>query len=116
MLTEKFSNSSLFNSTAFNSEIDSYTGLLLLFSQTLAWCLIANKNNEDKFAEYTTINLINQYILYGLRVDGLKGSTQYLAYKFKLDYSNDGQIWAKYNGGMVNFIVFFLRILITDSF
>ncbi|XP_047134666.1 discoidin domain-containing receptor 2 isoform X1 [Hydra vulgaris] len=132
VLTEEFNNISLFTSSAYLSERNTYNGLGLLFSKKIAWCIKADKINEDKFGEYTTINLINEYLLYGLQVDGYRENNKlYLASYFKLDYSYDGEVWANFYGGMkflssqyqsktleiqIPLIAKFLRIRMSEEF
>ena len=81
----------------------------LKFSELDAWCIITVLENDTKISQYAQIDLGKNMLVYGAQVrgyvDNLETDTEsvnYLAYKFKLDFSV-GNKWEKIEGGKVCF-------------
>ena len=82
----------------------------LKFSELDAWCIITVLENDTKISQYAQIDLGKNMLVYGAQVrgyvDNLETDTEsvnYLAYKFKLDFSV-GNIWENIEGGKVCFL------------
>lgn len=81
----------------------------LKFSELDAWCIITVLENDTNIKQYAQIDLGKNMLVYGAQVRGYVDnliydteSVNYLAYKFKLDFSV-GNKWEKIEGGKVCF-------------
>ena len=81
----------------------------LKFSELDAWCIITVLENDTNIKQYAQIDLGKNMLVYGVQVRGYVDnliydteSVNYLAYKFKLDFSV-GNNWGTIEGGKVRF-------------
>ena len=100
---------SSFNATEY--QLGSYAvPVKLKFGELDAWCIITVLENDTKISQYAQIDLGKNMLVYGAQVrgyvDNLETDTEsvnYLAYKFKLDFSV-GNKWENIEGGKVWFL------------
>ena len=83
-----------------------FGGEKILFSEPHAWCVKKDLVPKTQFQEWVQINMREEYLLYGLKVDGYKDAnsklpSQHLTKSIKMSYSLDASRWATYEGGRV---------------
>lgn len=88
-----------------------FDGEKLLFSKVFAWCIEKNKIGAALYADHAQIDLGEDYLVYGLRVDGFRDqinvmNDKNIAKQFKIQYgmlnNKENQVFAWYNGGIVS--------------
>lgn len=97
--------------TDFLSHTLDYDGEKLLFSKDFAWCVQKTKIGAALYADHAQVDLGENYLVYGLKVDGFRNQTNVMndkniAKQFKIQYgmidSNGNQVNAWYNGAVVS--------------
>ena len=107
--------------TDFLSHTLDYDGEKLLFSKMFAWCVQKNKIGAAPYADHAQIDLGEDYLVYGLKVDGYRNQTgvmndKNIAKQFKIQYGmteRGREVYAWYNGAIVSFRYFFLLLLVS---
>ena len=86
-------------------------GEKLLFSKPYAWCIQKALQPITPYPDYATVDLLGDYLVYGLKVDGLRDninvpSDRNIAESFKIQYGiaddNGRQVFAWYNAAVVS--------------
>lgn len=101
--------------TDFLSHTADFDGEKLLFSKVFAWCVQKNKIGAAPYPDHAQVDLGEDYLVYGLRVDGYRNQTNVMndaniAKQFKIQYGMVGTsgspVYAWYNGAVVSRIHF----------
>ena len=97
--------------TDFLSHTLDYDGEKLLFSKDFAWCVQKNKIEAAPYPDRATVDFGEDYLVYGLKVDGFRNQTNVMndkniAKQFKIEYgmidANGNEVYAWYNGAVVS--------------
>lgn len=116
-ILERYHSGMKFTETKAEIQDIAYKAEYLILTQPHAWCLVKSNPNEIDYAEWATIDLTREYIIYGLVVKGYMfvgdktNNDEFMTRSIRFQYSVDGkiksdventQVWSTV-GNLINF-------------